>query len=328
MRVRESHTCTGDTYIMPEFTRKPVEGILALNPLCLNEDQTIDYDGIRENVQYLESRGVHGFVQLSSMGQINAPSDEEFQRITDVCVDAADDITCIIGGSGVSQREVIDRTTYAEEAGADGTMVEIPYMLPIEEDWVGPFYRDVDAALNGDIAVMVYNFPPVTDTNITPKIWREELLDIDSIKAVKESNMAVSHRDEMITTVADDVNFISPYDAPFWQDSMRGGSGFIGILTWVAPEVFVKYYEECAAGNQNDPWVREANRRIVNAFGGMNDLPDSPPMAYEQSVLNELAEIGGQNGGPPRKPYQSLDDHAREALEAAVEPLRELEKEL
>lgn len=313
---------------MATFNRKPIKGILALNPLCLNDDQSINYDGIRENIEYLEDIGIHGFVQLSSMGQINAPSEEEFEKITDVCVDAADDIACIIGSSGVSQQEVISRATYAEEAGADGAMVEIPYMLPLEEEWVGQFYRDVDDALKGEISVMVYNFPPVTDTNISPEIWREDLLDIDSIKAVKESNMAVSHRDEVIATVAEEINFISPYDAPFWQDSMRGGKGFIGILTWVAPKVFLKYYEECAAGNHQDLWVQEANQRIVEAFGGMNTLPDSPPMAYEQTVLNELAEIGGYNGGPPRKPYQRLDDHARKALEEAVAPLQELEAEL
>lgn len=313
---------------MPTFNRNPIEGILALNPLCLNEDQTVDYEGIRENIEYLEEQGIHGFVQLSSMGQINAPSEEEFEKITDVCVDAADEITCIIGGSGVSQQETVQRVTYAEAAGADGTMVEIPYMLPIEEEWIGPFFSDVDDALDGEIAILAYNFPPVTKTNITPELWREELLEIESIKALKESNMSVGHRDEILATVTDDINFISPYDAPFWQDSMRGGKGFIGILTWVAPKTFLKYYEECAAGNHGDPWVREANERIVKAFGSMNSLPDSPMMAYEQSVLNELAEIGGQHGGPPRKPYRRLDDHAREALEEAVEPLLELEAEL
>lgn len=313
---------------MTTFNRNPIEGIMALSPLCLTDDQEIDYDAIRSNIEHLESQGVHGFVQLSSMGQINAPSESEFAELTDVCVDAADDITCVIGGSGTSQQEVIERTTYAEDAGADGTMVELPYMLPVEPEWVGPFFRDVDAALDGDIAVMVYNFPPVTDCNITPGIWREELLDVDSIKAVKESNMAIPHHDEVLQTVADDVNFISPYDAPFWHDSQLGGAGFIGILTWTAPKLFTTFYEECRAGNHHDEWVREANRRIVRAFGDMNRLPDAPAMPYEFGVLNALAEIGGQNGGPPRKPYRPLHADAREALEAAVAPLQELEAEL
>jgi 4-hydroxy-tetrahydrodipicolinate synthase len=313
---------------MPTFTRNPIEGIMALSPLCLTDDQEIDYDGIRSNIEYLESQGIHGFIQLSSMGQVSAPSEAEFEQLTDVCVDAADDITCVVGGSGTSQREVIDRVTYAEEAGADGTMVELPYMLPLEPDWVGPFFRDVDDALAGEIAVLVYNFPPVTDCNITPEMWREELLEIESIKALKESNMAIGHHDEVLTTVADEINFISPYDAPFWHDSQLGGAGFIGILTWTAPKVFLKFYEECRDGNHHDPWVREANRRIVRAFGEMNRLPDTPMMPYEFGVLNALAEIGGQNGGPPRLPYRSIEPEARAALEDAVAPLMELEAEL
>ncbi|MUV56175.1 dihydrodipicolinate synthase family protein [Halogeometricum sp. CBA1124] len=313
---------------MPTFNRKPIEGIVALSPLCLDDDQSIDYEAIRANIEYLEGQGVHGFIQLSSMGQINAPSEDEFKELTDVCVDAADDITCVVGGSGTSQQEVVQRVTYAEQAGADGTMVELPYMLPIEEEWIGPFFSDVDEAIEGEIAIMVYNFPPVTDCNITPTVWRDELLDIDSIKALKESNMSVGHRDEVIATVTDDINFISPYDAPFWYDSMRGGKGFVGILTWVAPKLFLKYYEECRDGNHDDPWVREAHDKIVRAFGDMNRLEGAPIMSHEFAVLNELAEIGGQNGGPPRKPYRPLSEESRAALEDAVAPLREMEAEL
>lgn len=313
---------------MVEFSRKPIEGILALSPLCLNDDQSIDHESIRENIQYLESQGIHGFIQLSSMGQVNAASDAEFDELAEVCVDAADDITCIIGASAPNQHETVRRATYAEDIGADGTMIELPYMLPVEEEWVGPFYRDIDDALQGEMGVLVYNFPPVTDCNITPDVWRDELLDLDSIKAVKESNMAIGHHDEVLTTVADDINFISPYDAPFWHDSQLGGAGFIGILTWTAPQVFLKFYEECRAGNHDDQWVREANRKIIRAFGEMNRLPDSPMMSHEFAVLNELAEIGGQNGGPPRLPYRPLDEKARAALEEAVRPLIEMEAEL
>jgi len=32
---------------MPEFKRKPIEGIFPLMPLCLKENQEIDYDAKR-----------------------------------------------------------------------------------------------------------------------------------------------------------------------------------------------------------------------------------------------------------------------------------------
>jgi 4-hydroxy-tetrahydrodipicolinate synthase len=313
---------------MVTFARRPLEGILALSPLCLDDEQGIDYDGIRSNVEYLESQGIHGFVQLSSMGQVSAPSEAEFERLTDVCVDAADDITCVVGGSGTSQREVIDRVTYAEEAGADGTMIELPYMLPVEPEWVAPFFRDVDDALAGELAVMVYNFPPVTGCDITPEMWREELLDIGSIKAVKDSNASIDHHDRVLLEVADEINFVSKSDPTFWHDSLRGGEGYIGILAWVAPRVSVTFFEECRAGNHDDPWVREVDETIKRAFWDLRTLPDAPMISYEFAILNELAEVAGQHGGPPRLPYRPLHGAARDALEDAVEPLLELEAAL
>jgi dihydrodipicolinate synthase/N-acetylneuraminate lyase len=201
-------------------------------------------------------------------------------------------------------------------------------MLPLDETWVAPFYQAVDDALTGEIAVLVYNFPPVTGCNITPELWRDELLAIESIKAVKDSNASIDHHDRVLLEVADEINFISKSDPTFWHDSMQGGNGYIGILVWVAPQVSLTFFEECRAGNHNDPWVREVDAAIKRAFWDLRTLPDAPMMSYEFAILNELAEVGGQQGGPPRLPYRQLTEEARAALEDAVRPLIKLEAAL
>ena len=35
---------------MPEFTRKPLEGLLPLIPLSLDADERIDLDGVRHSI--------------------------------------------------------------------------------------------------------------------------------------------------------------------------------------------------------------------------------------------------------------------------------------
>ena len=54
---------------MPEFKRKPIEGIFPLIPLCLKENQEIDYEAIKSDIEALEDRGVQGFIQFGYMGQ-------------------------------------------------------------------------------------------------------------------------------------------------------------------------------------------------------------------------------------------------------------------
>lgn len=315
---------------MPEFKRKPIEGLFPLMPLCLKENQEIDYDGIRENAEWLEEVGMDGLIMFGCMGQMNAPSEEEFNKCCDVAVEACKGkkLACVVSSTATSTKEAIRRAKYAEDAGADGSMLALPYAFPVTGEWAVEFYQMVDEALKGELMIMLYNYPPLTGFSVPPALWKEHLFNIGSIKAVKDSDIAISHHDEVLITVADKVNFFSGNEAYFWHDAMLGGKGMIGILAWVAPRVMLRYYEECRKGNQLDPWTLNVWKIVTTAFGAIKG-PDMPPMlSYEHGYLTALVEIGGAKAGPPRKPYGRLPKAARQTLEELVQPLVEMERKM
>ena len=315
---------------MPEFKRKPIEGIFCLMPLCLKEDQEIDYDGIAFNVEWLEERGIPGFIQLSSMGQQAAVSEAEFNKVCDVAVDAAKNkkIAVVVSSIATNTREVIRRAKYAEDAGADGTMIPVPYADPCPPELAIEFYQTVDKAIKGEMSIMLYNYPPTFKINITPAMWKEHLLKLKSIRAVKDSNMEIPHHEETLITIADKVNWFSNYEGPFLHDSMLGANSIIGLLSWVAPGVMLKWYQDCRNGKQTNPETLRVWKMITTAFGPMWG-PNMPPFdSYEGGYLNALAEIGGAKGGPPRKPYGPLPREARKTLEELLRPLIEMEKKM
>lgn len=315
---------------MVEFKRKPIEGVFPLLPLCIKDNQEIDYEGIKYNIELLEEKGIHGFIALGCLGQMNAVSEEEFNKVCDTCVNAAKDkkIACVVSSTATNTKEAIRRAKYAEDAGADGTMLPVPYAVPVTAEWAAEFYQMVDQSLSGDLAILLYNYPPLTGFNITPTLWKEHLLKIKSIKAVKESNEEILHHDQVLITVADKVNFYSSSDRKFWHDSMLGAKGIVGILAWVALKVTLRYYNECINGNQKNPWILEVYKTLVNATAIMGGPGMPPQPQYKHGYLNALAEIGGAKAGLPRKPYGPLPREARIALEKAVSPLTEKEKEL
>jgi 4-hydroxy-tetrahydrodipicolinate synthase len=313
---------------MPEFKRKPIEGLLALMPLCLKENQEIDYDGIRTNIDLLEEKGAHGFVQFGCMGQMNAPSETEYNEVCNVAVKAAKGkkLAAVVSSTATSTQEVIRRARYAENAGADGSMLAVPYAFPLTAEWAAQFYKDVDQALKGELAIMAYNYPPLTELNMNPGLWRNHLLNIKSIKALKESNAVLSHYDEMLITVADKINFCASPENTFYHASALGAKGIIGYICWVALKVTRKWLDECMAKKHQDPWVKKVFQTFVLARGAMN-RPDMPPLGtYEHSYLNTFVEIGGGKGGPPRKPYGELPEKAKELLKEILRPLVDMEK--
>lgn len=312
---------------MVDFNRKPLEGVLALMPLALKNNQEIDYEAIRNGIEFLEENGVNGFIQFGCMGQMHAVSEEEFNKITDVCVDAADKSVVVISSTAPNTQEAIRRAKYAEKSGADGSMLALPYAFTPTEKMAVEHYKMVDEALDGDLAILAYNYPPLTGFNITSSMWENELLKIDSLKAIKESNFSIEHRDDILYTISDKVNVFSGIESIFWHDSLLGGKGTIGILTWAAPKLLVKFVDECRKGKHLKPWTVEVNKKLVKAFSGILSL-GVPLISYEGAILNTLVEIGGNSAGPPKKPYTPLPADARKRLEVAVKPLQEMEKTL
>jgi dihydrodipicolinate synthase/N-acetylneuraminate lyase len=315
---------------MAFFTRKPIAGLFPLLPLSLDERQEIDYDAIRFNLGLLSAAGVPGVVVFGSMGQMHSVGEGEFDRVCDETVAAAAELglAIVVGASSTSGRETIRRARRAEATGADGTMIATPYGLPLTLDSAAGFYADVAEALTGDIAIMTYNYPPLTGINLTPEIWHERLLTIPAIRAHKESNMALPHLDEILTTVADKVNVFAGNDPAFWHASMLGAAGSTAIFSWAALQVGNQFVQACLAGRHREAWTMQAFHALQHASAAMRRADMPPLLSYEYGYLNAIVEYGHGRTGAPRRPYAALPENARRAIEEALLPLRRLEHEL
>jgi dihydrodipicolinate synthase/N-acetylneuraminate lyase len=174
---------------------------------------------------------------------------------------------------------------------------------------------------------MLYNYSPLNGVNVTPRMW-ERLLDVENIKAIKESNTALPHFDEVLLTIADRVNVFSGNDPAFYHASTLGAQGATGIFSWAGLKTGTRFIEECRQGNQSDPWVRKAFMALQHLSAAIR-RPDMPSMlSHEHGYLNAISELGGASPGSPRKPYRRIPEDAVLAVKAAAEELQALEAEL
>ena len=249
--------------------------------------------------------------------------------VCDTAIAAAHDagIAVVVGSTAAYQREAIRRARYAERAGADGSMLAAPYALPVTPAWAMDFFKEVAHALDGEMALMLYNYGPLNGVNITPQMW-EDLLEVGNIKAIKESNTALPHMDEVLLTIADRVNVFSGNDPAFFHASMLGASGATGIFSWAGLGVGTRFVDECRKGNHDDPWVREAFAALQH-FSATIRRPDMPSMlSHEHGYLNAIAGLAGARTGPPRKPYRPISEYAVQEVQKAASRLQAMEREL
>lgn len=314
---------------MPEFVRKPLAGLFPLVPLSLDDDEEILLDGVRHSIGLLGASGVPGCIVFGSMGQMTNVSPAEFDAVCDTAVEAAHEagIAVVVGSTSAYQREAIRRARYAEQAGADGSMLAAPYALPVTPAWAMDFFVEVAESLDGDMALMLYNYGPLNGVNITADMW-ERLLEVDNIKSIKESNLSLPHADQVLLTIADRVNVFSGNDPGFFHSSMLGAVGATGIFSWAGLKTGNKFIEECREGNHNDPWVRKAFAAIQGLSASIR-RPDMPSMlSHEHGYLNAISELGGATPGAPRKPYRPIPEAAAAEVRKAAAAIQALEAEL
>jgi 4-hydroxy-tetrahydrodipicolinate synthase len=318
--------------------RKPIgEGLFPLTPLPVKDNDEIDYDAIRANIKWLRDNGFktpHGFIVFGEMGAMYAVNEKEFNKVVDVSVEAAQDQSVVIGTWYQNTREAIRRTKYAEDAGADGAMICIPYAREMEEEWAGKYYQQINDAIKGDLAIMHYNYPMISrGFSMGVAFWKKYLLNLENVKAVKESTP--SH-DQLLFAIADKINFCPGGERGIWRDSMLGAKGSVAAVSWAAPKHMQYYWEQCCVKkNWFDKTVLKIYRHIINGWmppttgmGARYGMPlrsgtTSPNGGWMGTgILKVYVEFSGLEAGSPRAPYVPIPDAWLPAAKKWIEELR------
>jgi len=296
--------------------RKPLQGVSPLLPFAVKENQEPDLDGLAHNVDFLAKSGVHGFIIFGCMGEFYAPSEAEFNQVVDAAVEAAAGrLAVVVGTTFQNTKECIRRTKYAERAGADGVMIAPPYVINPTEEVVYAHYRAINEAVD-EIQIMAYNYPPLPrGFNMTPQFW-DKLLELEHIKAVKESNGDVWHRTNVLTKIADKINVFSGGEGWLFSDVLLGGKGIVSLFGIAVPKAVLALYNACM--NRDLDRAIPLYRKFTQLCGYLTG-------ENEVAFLKATAEIGGQKAGRPRLPYQPLDPTVRQVLERYLTELASVE---
>jgi len=279
-------------------------------PLVIGPNQELDLDGLKSNIEAYEEAGFQGYVAFGCMGEFYATSDEEFRKIIDVAVDATKKIACVFGTTFHNTGECIKRTKYAEDAGADGVMVGLPYLIPCTFEAAYEHYRQVNDAVD-DIQIMAYNNPSSFRFNITPELW-DKLMELDRIKAVKESNGDVVHRTRVVSRIAKRINVFPGGENWLLGDALLGANGIVSVVGPGTPKATLAFFDACMK--------RDLNRAIPFHMK-FSELFGDVTADNEVAWLKACAEIGGLKAGPPRAPYAPIDPQLRKRLEASLKEI-------
>jgi len=275
----------------------------------MNQDQTVDFAGLRNNVQYYISNGVKGLIPLGSTGEfVSLARHERFKVAEVVLEEVAGRVPVIVGTSAETTHETIEYTRHAKENGAAGAMVINPYyMKPKDDDIVWHFQTLTEAV---DLPILAYNNPWTSGIDMSLDLMLR-LAEIPNVFGVKESSGDIRKLRDFIRLAKGKAVGWCGWDDMAMESFLVGADGWVSVAGNVIPRMVTDLHT--IAVEQGD-W--KAGWELYQKMLPLCIMIESSGKLVQ--VVKTAMNMLGQAGGPARSPRSMLNEAETARLQAAL----------
>ena len=287
-----------------------LKGIVVPIVTPMNEDETINHEELRRQVDRQIEAGIHGIFPFGTNGEGYILNGEEKEAVLKTVIDQVAGRVPVYAGTGcISTRETIEQCKMAEAAGADILSVITPSFAKASQHELIEHYTKVAEAVP-NMPIVLYNIPMRTGNALEPQTV-VELAKIDNVIGAKDSSGDWDNLSAYIELTKDmDFGVLSGNDALILKALKAGAKGAIAGCANVYPKNMVGIYENFAAGNMEAAEECQGNVAALRAcfkFGNPN------------TVVKTAVNLLGFPVGKCRAPFNYLCDEGVAELKAALE---------
>ena len=282
-------------------------GIIAAMSTPFFEDETLNEEELRHQVDRLIGAGVHGIFALGTNGENYAMDFAEKVRVMEIVIDQAKHRVPIYVGTGcVTTKETAALTRKAAELKADCASVVSPWFAANTQDGLYRHYKAVAEA--AQIPVLIYNMPARTGVNVHYTTM-QKLGQIENIVGIKDSSGNFDNMQRYLEIPDRNFSVLSGNDSLILPCLLCGGQGGISGISNVLPERMVAIYTQWEKGDLKEAWRVQRSIR---------PLRDCMAAGNPNSVVKRAAYFVGQKLGPVRAPFNISDPDLDAAIKKAL----------
>jgi 4-hydroxy-tetrahydrodipicolinate synthase len=281
---------------------KEIKGVITAMATPFNEHGDVDLDAARRLAAHLLEHGSHGLVIAGSTGECPTLTDEEEIEILRALRAEVGEEPLLICGTGTNDtRHSCELTKMAAEAGADASLVVVPYYNKPNREGIRAHFETVAAAVP-ELPMVMYNIPARVIVNADPELLRE-LGEIDNIVAVKQANDAELGPIDGLTVLAGN-------DNTFLRVLEFGGGGGILVASHLVGDRMREMWEAAQAGEIEK--AREIDAEITPVYEATSVTTNPIPLKAALSMLGLLEDR-------LRLPLVPADAEQRAAIKAGLD---------
>ncbi|EFV80795.1 MULTISPECIES: 4-hydroxy-tetrahydrodipicolinate synthase [Neisseria] len=274
----------------------------------MNQDGSINYEQLRDLIDWHIENGTDGIVAVGTTGESATLPVEEHLAVIEATVKHVNKRIPVIAGTGANNTvEAIALSQAAEQAGADYTLSVVPYYNKPSQEGIYQHFKAIAEATS--IPMVIYNVPGRTVVSMSnDTILR--LAEIPNIVGVKEASGKIGSNIELINSVPEGFAVLSGDDPTGLPFMLCGGHGVVTVAANVAPKLFA---DMCRAALEGDiATARRLNEQLIPIYNTMFCEPSPAAPKWGLSLL-------GKCEPHVRLPLVALTEAGQAKVRAALE---------
>lgn len=287
-----------------------LKGVNAAFTTPFKEDESLDEEALRRDIQYLVESGVHGLVACSTPGEMVLMSEEERRRVIQITVEESKGVPVIAEVGCARTKDTIELAKFAEDVGASAAMAITPWFFPQHPRGLRMHYEMLADSI--DIPVIIYNLPKYTGVKLDPSLV-DVLAFHPNICGLKDTSGDLIYFQELIEKAGDRINFVCGADELIFPSLCVGATGCIAAMAACLPHMVLdlynsflkKDYERCKQIQLNLVRLKNEFRKVPYLYGqklvqtwmgrpsGQTRMPLGPITGVERVLLRKGMKKAG-----------------------------------
>ena len=260
---------------------KRLSGICPILPTPFTEDDVLDTESLKREVNFLLEAGVSGIALFGNASEAFALTSAEKQQIAEIVFEEnRGRVPLVFGAGGTGIEPAIDSARWAQEMGADVLMMMPPYMIKPDKQRIYDFYSAIAGAVS--IPIMIQDAPGACGVTIPVDIIARLADEFENIQYVKaEAPPTFLKAKKIIEATKGKVTVFGGLNGTFFYEELC--SGIVGTMpAGEFPDVLIRVYKLFNEGKKAD--ARELFYRYL-PFIRLGSVPGGMAMAVHKEVL-------------------------------------------
>lgn len=275
-----------------------------------HEDGSVNFDKLKELVNWQIAQGTDGIVALGTTGESSTMTHEEDDEVARCVIETVNGRIPVICGAGSNcTKTQLEKSRRYCEMGADGLLLITPYYNKANDEGMYRHFATVADAV--DAPIILYNVPGRTGCSISPACCAR-LAAHPNIAGIKEASGNIGYTARIAHLVGEDFCMFSGNDDMIVPVMSLGGCGVISVLANVCPAQTHELVASFAAGDVAH--ARALQLRYLDLIDALFCEVNPIPV---KEAMNQL----GMDVGGYRLPLCGISAAGRERVHRALEVL-------